>query len=61
MSKLKKILLALAVSAALPMSSMSAAGEPAELDADTVTYDMSTGVATATGDVLIIPRHRRPW
>ncbi len=53
MSKLKKMLLALAVSAALPMSSMSAAGEPAELDADTVTYDMSTGVATATGDVLI--------
>ena len=53
MSKMKKMLLALAVSVALPMSGMSAAGEPAELDADTVTYDMSTGVATATGDVLI--------
>ncbi|SFT61768.1 lipopolysaccharide export system protein LptA [Selenomonas sp. GACV-9] len=53
MSKMKKTLLALAVSVVLPMSSMSAAGEPAELDADTVTYDMSTGVATATGDVLM--------
>ena len=30
-----------------------ATGEPAFLDADTVEYDMRTGIATATGDVLM--------
>ena len=52
-SKRKKILLALAVSVVLPMQGISAAGEPAELNADTVEYDMSTGLATANGGVTM--------
>lgn len=53
-SKMKKTLLAFAVSVALPMASLSAAGnEPASLDADTVVYDMNSGQATATGNVLL--------
>lgn len=53
-SKIKKMLLTFAVSAALPMASLSAAGtEPASLDADTVVYDMNSGEATATGNVLL--------
>ena len=52
-SKMKKILLALTISAVLPMSSLSAAGEPAELNADTVEYDMGTGLATAEGGVTM--------
>ena len=53
-SKMKKILLALAVSAVLPMQGISAAGEPAELNADTVEYDMSTGLASADGGVTMV-------
>lgn len=52
-SKRKKILLALVVSVVLPMQGISAAGEPAELNADTVEYDMSTGLATANGGVTM--------
>ncbi|MBQ1889113.1 MAG: organic solvent tolerance protein OstA, partial [Selenomonas sp.] len=53
-SKMKKILMALSIGVILPMTNLSAAGnEPASLDADTVTYDMSTGEATATGNVLL--------
>lgn len=51
--KMKVMLLALSASLILPMSSLSAAGEPAELDADTVEYDMSSGLVSATGDVLM--------
>ena len=51
--KMKTMLLALTASLILPMGSLSAAGEPAELDADTVEYDMSTGLVNATGDVLM--------
>lgn len=52
--KMKKLLLAVAISAVLPMTSLSAAGnEPASLDADTVSYDMSSGQAVATGNVLL--------
>lgn len=50
---IRKMLLVLTVSVVLPMSSLSAAGEPAELDADTVEYDMSSGWITASGDVLM--------
>ena len=46
-------MLALAVSVVLPMQGISAAGEPAELNADTVEYDMSTGLATANGGVTM--------
>ncbi len=53
-SKMKKILMALSIGVILPMTNLSAAGnEPASLDADTVTYDMSTGEATADGNVLL--------
>lgn len=52
--RMKKMLLALAVSTVLPMTSLNAAGnEPASLDADTVVYDMGSGQATATGNVLL--------
>lgn len=50
---IRQLLLVLTVSVVLPMSSLSAAGEPAELDADTVEYDMSSGLVTASGDVLM--------
>ena len=42
-----------AVSAVITTGTLSAAGEPTSLDADTVEYDMATGVITATGDVLM--------
>ena len=38
---IRQLLLVLTVSVVLPMGSLSAAGESAELDADTVEYDMS--------------------
>ena len=50
---MKKITLAMALSLALPLGHISAAGEPAELNADTVEYDMQSGQAVATGDVLL--------
>lgn len=50
---IRQLLLVLTVSVVLPMSSLSAAGESAELDADTVEYDMSSGLVTASGDVLM--------
>ena len=49
---MKKLALALTMALAVPFGHISAAGEPAELSADNVEYDMSTGLATATGDVL---------
>lgn len=52
-NKVKKLILALALSAALPMGTISAAGEPASLDADTVEYDMQSGDITAVGNVLM--------
>ena len=52
-SRMKKITLAMALSLALPLGHISAAGEPAELNADTVEYDMQSGQAVATGDVLL--------
>lgn len=51
--KLKKFLLALTLCAAVPMGTLSAAGEPASLDADTVEYDMQSGEVTAVGNVLM--------
>lgn len=52
-SRMKQIALGVALSLALPLGHISAAGEPAELNADTVEYDMGTGQAVATGDVLL--------
>ena len=50
---MKQMMLTLCLSLALPFGQMSAANnEPAELDADVVEYDASTGLVTATGDVL---------
>ena len=51
-SRMKKIALTVALSLALPLGQLSAAGEPAELNADSVEYDMTSGQAVATGDVL---------
>ena len=47
--------MALALSASLLATGAVAyaAGEPASLDADTVEYDMGTGVITAEGNVLM--------
>lgn len=52
-SRMKKLAVALTLTLAVPFGHLSAAGEPAELDADSVEYDMSSGLATATGDVLL--------
>lgn len=52
-SRMKKIALTLALTAALPFGQLSAAGEPSEVNADNLEYDMSTGLAVATGDVLL--------
>lgn len=52
-SRMKKLALTVALSLALPFGQLSAAGEPAELNADSVEYDMTSGLATATGDVLL--------
>lgn len=53
---MKKFLRAAALTAAifsLSATQLYAAGEPATLDADTVEYDMGSGLITATGDVLM--------
>lgn len=52
-SKTKTLLLALAVSAVVPMGTLFAADEPTSLDADSVEYDMQTGQVTAVGNVLM--------
>ena len=52
-SRMKKMVMAMTLALAMPLGHISAAGEPAELNADTVEYDMSTGLAVATGDVLL--------
>lgn len=52
--KYKKIALALAMAAAIPVAALAATGdEPASLDADTVEYNTETGLATASGNVLM--------
>ncbi|MBO6203556.1 MAG: organic solvent tolerance protein OstA [Selenomonas sp.] len=51
--RMKKMVMALTLALAVPLGHISAEGEPAELNADTVEYDMSTGLAVATGDVLL--------
>ncbi len=43
-----------AVSGMIATGTLFAAGEPTSLDADNVEYDMTTGVVTATGDVLMV-------
>lgn len=68
MSKMQKFLGAMAVAAALAVGAQTAlpcfaaeekagasdkGGEPASLDADTVEYDMRTGIVTAEGAVLM--------
>lgn len=52
-NKMRKLLLTLCLTAALPVGTLLAANEPASLDADTVEYDMKSGLAIATGDVLM--------
>ena len=52
-NKMRHLLLTLCLTAALPVGNLLAAGEPASLDADTVEYDMKSGLAVATGDVLM--------
>ncbi len=52
-SRMKKMVMALTLALTMPWGHISAAGEPAELNADNVEYDMSTGLAMATGDVLL--------
>lgn len=52
-NKTKTLLLALAVSLAVPMGSLAAEGEPTSLDADSVEYDMQSGQVTAVGNVLM--------
>lgn len=52
--KYKKIAVALALAAAIPVAALAATGsEPATLDADTVEYNTETGLATASGNVLM--------
>lgn len=51
---MKKIALMAAMIAAFPLAAMAAAGDtPATLDADTLEYNTATGLATATGNVLM--------
>ena len=52
-NKMRKLLLTLCLTAALPVGTLLAANEPASLDADTVEYDMKSGLSIATGDVLM--------
>lgn len=51
---MKNLILAavLAAGIGVPFNSLDAAGEPATLVADSVEYDMASGEATATGNVL---------
>lgn len=58
LDKYRKAALTLALAAVIPVAAFApatavAAGEAASLDADTVEYDMSTGLVTAEGDVLM--------
>jgi len=58
-NKMRKLLLTLCLTAALPVGTLLAANEPASLDADTVEYDMKSGLAIATGDVLMKQRNAK--
>ena len=51
---LAKALAMAALSGIIATGTIFAAGEPTSLDADSVEYDMATGVVTATGDVLMV-------
>lgn len=51
---LKRALAMAGLSTLLLTGTIFAADEPATLDADTVEYDMSTGIATAKGNVLMV-------
>ncbi len=51
--KIQRMLAMAAMGTLLSMGSLSAAGIPAELDGDTVEYDMNTGIISASGDVLM--------
>ena len=51
--RMKKMVMALTLALAVPLGHISAEGEPAELNADTVEYDMSTGLASADGGVTM--------
>ncbi len=54
MSRKNKIMAAvLAAFLSFGTGTLNAAEEPSELNADTVEYDMRTGLITATGDVLL--------
>ena len=48
-----KLMAALAACLVLGMGTLYAANEPSELNADTVEYDMNTGLVTAEGNVLL--------
>lgn len=52
-SSVKGLILAVSITLALPCGQLAAANEPAELNADTVEYDASTGLIVASGDVLM--------
>ena len=49
----KKFIAVLAMCSLLGMGTLYAEEEPSELNADTVEYDMGTGLVTATGNVLL--------
>ena len=51
--KWRSLALTLGISLCVPLTNLHAAGEPMELDADTVEYNMSDGQAVATGNVLL--------
>ena len=51
---LAKALAMAALSGIIATGTLFAAGEPTSLDADSVEYDMASGVVTATGDVLMV-------
>lgn len=53
--KIKTMMLAMSVAAAMTMASSTlyAAGEPTTLDGDVVEYDMKTGIMNAKGHVLM--------
>lgn len=52
-TSVKGLLMAACLTLALPCGQLAAANEPAELNADTVEYDASTGLIVASGDVLM--------
>ena len=51
--RIKYMLSATVAASLLGMGTLYAADEPTELNADTVEYDMASGLATATGNVLL--------